>query len=202
MGKKNIREGLTAQTALSLPQLQDLSPGQDSERQQRDAEEVVRLFSSCPQGLGPQDKQGPAFPDFARMWEAPYLANSRSSCISFCFLSQHREVVLRYSYHMRPCRTQLTPFCREPPSRLPQPAARGVPPCRRVLPVQPTPFMPVTHRTKTPSGSGSGASLAHCKQQLRLSFPIWQWLALAAGLPTPALPVGLILLSLIKLTTT
>lgn len=41
-----------------------------------------------------------------------------------------------------------------------------------------------------PSGSGSGASLAHCKQHLRLSVPIWQQLTLAASVATPALPAG------------
>lgn len=37
-----------------------------------------------------------------------------------------------------------------------------------------------------PSGSGAGASSAPCKQHLKLSFPIWKRLALAAGVAAPA----------------
>lgn len=59
-----------------------------------------------------------------------------------------------------------------------------------VLPVQPTPFVPVTHRTRMPTGSGSEAPRLTANQCLRLSFPIWPWLLPAASVATPALPAG------------
>lgn len=59
-----------------------------------------------------------------------------------------------------------------------------------VFPVQPTPFVPVTHRTRMPSWERIRGSKAHCKQRLRSSFPIWPWLIPAASTATPALPAG------------
>lgn len=78
---KNTREGLAAQTALSL---QDPAPGQDGERRQRDAEEVVRLL--LPAGSGTPGRAGTGVPRLAPMREAPRLADSGFSCVSFCFL--------------------------------------------------------------------------------------------------------------------
>lgn len=82
----------------------------------------------------------------------------------------------------RRCRPPLSPFSGEPRSRSPLPAAPAAPSA------QPTPFVPVTHRTKMPSGRGPGTATAHCKQHLKPSSPIWQPLASVAG--SPALPAG------------
>lgn len=174
--------GLAAQTALSLSQLQDLAAGQDGERRRRDAEEAVSPLSSCPWGRG--DEQGAASPG------SPVLGKLQQQIFLRFFLlsdlSRRGDVVPSRSRGARPCRTPGAPFCGEPPpSRSPEPPA---PVPRRHPP--PAPFVPVTHRTKMPSGSGSGASAARCEQRSRLSFPIWQRVALAAGVATPALPAG------------
>lgn len=59
-----------------------------------------------------------------------------------------------------------------------------------VLPVQPTPFVPVTHRTRMPTGRGSEAPRLTATKHLRPSFPIWPWLIPTASVATPALLTG------------
>lgn len=73
---RNTREGLAAQPALSLPRWQDLALGQDGECRQQDAEQAVRRRPG---------RAGTGVPSPARTWGAPRLADSRFSCVSFCF---------------------------------------------------------------------------------------------------------------------
>lgn len=136
----------------------------------------VRLLS-YPRGPRPQ---GLASPTCTCRWETPRSAKTFLLFFPLCDRAS-TESLFRDA---RRCRPPLAPFSGELRSRSPQP----LPATPAGPSAQPTPFVPVTHRTKMPSGRGSGTATAHCKQHLKPSSPIWQPLASVAG--SPALPAG------------
>lgn len=161
-----VRSWVKLDTALSLPQLQDLAlSGRGSPKTRHWG--AVRLPAQ-------RGEQGPVTP-------TP-LSQGGFSCVDF-FCSTRTSFGDFY--------TSQSPATLEQPHKPPQlpilwlglpgPAAQAL--CRGgVLPAHHhAPSMPVTHRRKMPSGSRARASSAEHKHPWRLSFPSWQQLALAAS---------------------